>query len=90
MVGRFGWVVDGFSLGPLSGGTGAGKSQGQGTYSRVVFAGRRALTNSPVFYVICYTLSSGGFAAPGVKTIANGVVEPRCPGQYARVEVLTT
>ena len=35
----------------------------------------------PFFYVICYILSSGGFTASFFKTIGNGVVEPRYPGQ---------
>jgi hypothetical protein len=64
---------------PCRGGTGAGKRQLQDTYSRVVFAGRHALSNSPIFYVICYILSSGGFAASCFKTIGNGVPRASMP-----------
>ncbi len=50
-----------------------GKRQHQVTYIRVVFAGRSVLSNSPIFYVICYILSSGGFTTSYFKTIGNGV-----------------
>ena len=58
-----------------------GKRQPQDTYIRVVFAGRHTLSNRPIFYVICYTLSSGGFTASCFKTITNGVPESRCSGK---------
>ena len=63
MGGRFGGVVDGFSLGPVWGGDGGGEETTSGHVHQVVFAGRHTLSNNPIFYVICYILSSGGFTA---------------------------
>ena len=45
----------------VGGGRGWGRDNTRSrTSQRVVFAGRRVLSNSPIFYVICYILSSGG------------------------------
>ena len=74
--GVLGGLWMGFLWGPCRRGTGAEKRQHQGTYIRVIFAGRHTLSNSPIFFVICYILSSGGFTASCFKTIGNGVPEP--------------
>ena len=67
-----------------------GKRRRLVTYIRVVFAERHTLTNSPIFYVICYILNSGGFATSYFKTIGNGVPEPRCPQVSNRNPTLLT
>ena len=54
-----GEVVDFFLLG----GRGRGRGSARARTAESFFAGRRALSNSPIFYVIYYILSSGGFAA---------------------------
>ena len=38
-------------------------------------------SKQPWVYVIYYMLSSGGFTAACLQTIAKGVLDPRCPGQ---------
>ena len=42
-------------------------------------AGRHTLSNSPIFYVICYILSSGGFTTSYFKFIGNGVSRASMP-----------
>ena len=63
MGGAFGVGCGWFFFGALSREE-AGKRQRQGTYNRVVFAERHALSNSPIYF---YILSSGGFAAVGFR-----------------------
>jgi hypothetical protein len=43
------------------------------------FAGRRALLNSPIFYVILYIYGSVGVCFIMFQTISNGDPDPRCP-----------
>ncbi len=79
--GRFGWVVDGFSLGSLSGGDWSGEEKTPGHVQQGRFSGRHAFSNSPIFYVICYILSSH---------VCDQDIEDRgCPGGTP-VEVSTT
>ena len=59
--------------------TGEGKRQRQVTYIRVVFSGRHVFSNVPIFYVICYILSSGGFDVSCFKTNGNGVPRVSIP-----------
>ena len=65
-----------------------GKRKCEGTSAGSVFAGRHALLNSPIFYVVYYILNSGGFMR---QTIADGVPRPSRPwtDTYS-VEVSTT
>jgi hypothetical protein len=62
-------------------GSGGGKRRRQGTSAGSVFAGRRALLNSPIFYVVYYILSSGGFVASYFRPSRTVPPEPRGPGQ---------
>ena len=69
-----------FSLGPLSGGDGDGEE----TPSVHVHQGRFSLDDvcrqtTPFFML--YVMISGGFSGSYFKTIGNGVVESRFPGQ---------
>ena len=61
MRGRFGWVVDGFSLGPVSGTDGDGKRKLQVTYNRVVFDGLHVFSNSPIFSCYIIYIEKWGF-----------------------------
>ena len=56
--GCFGWVVDGISLGSLSGGDGDGEEKTPGHVQQGRFTGRHTFLNNPIFYVICYILNS--------------------------------
>ena len=71
------WVVCGFF--PLGGGGGEEDSPGQVLQSR--FRRRRVGSNSPIFYVIYYILSSGGFTEACVRP-SRTTPDPRCPGQH--------
>jgi hypothetical protein len=54
-------------------------------------AGRYTFSNSPIFHVICYILSSGSFAASCLKTIANGIPRSSMPWTDTdTIEVSTT
>ena len=63
MGGAF-WVGYGwFFFGALVGGDGGGEEKTPGHVHQGRFAGRRAFLNSPIMYVICYILISGGFTS---------------------------
>ena len=64
------WVFLGALVG---GGLGWGRGNTRARSVGSFFAGRHSFSNRPIFYVICYILSSGGFAASCFKTIVNGV-----------------
>ena len=73
MGGRFGWVVDGFSLGPLSRGDGGGEE----TNVRARTAG-----SAQFFYVICYMyIEQWGFRCFMLQDHRERSPDPRCPGQ---------
>jgi hypothetical protein len=62
------------------GGAGEGKKTHQGKYCRVVFTGDVRVEQSHFLCYILYIEQWRFRCSP----------EPRCPGQYTRVEVLTT
>ena len=70
-----------------------GQWRGSGTPGRVLlrrFHRTTQVPNSPV-YVIYYMLSSGGFAAVCLQSIAKGVLDPRLPwADTCTVQVSTT
>jgi hypothetical protein len=62
------------------GGAGGGRESVMSRSEGSVFTGRRVLLNSPIFYVIYYILSSGGFTVTS-SDHREGVSDPRCPGK---------
>ena len=70
------WIV---SLWVPWGGRGRGRENVRSRSVGSFFDGRNVFSKQTHFYVIYYILSSGGFDSSCVKTIGNGVPDPRCP-----------
>ena len=81
-MGRCFWVGCGF----FSWVVGGGEEDSSGQVPQSRFHRRRAGSNSPIFYVIYYILSSGGFAATCERP-SRTAPDPRCPGQHALLKL---